>query len=187
MKKEKGLYCPCHCNTSDGSMLASSPTARTPTTLLPGRSGFFTLTLTTLGVKQVLFFIILLFFLGPSVQQTSNVSNLRNRHLFYSRTATTTRKQSSSTRELVLPPKEWICSPKNYNSSDGCHCLCGAHDPDCDTTLNNELALAINCPCPEQQLLLLFLDFNKKLSVQLYNFAQPHISHSFFFFYIGVH
>lgn len=31
-------------------------------------------------------------------------------------------------------PSTWTCSPANYGSGDGCHCKCGAYDPDCDTT-----------------------------------------------------
>lgn len=79
------------------------------------------------------------------------------------------------------PPAEgWFCDSAHYNTRDGCHCLCGAHDPDCDnivnldsTASNSALTLdtaaakstseekkpvavsAINCPCPEQQLLML--------------------------------
>lgn len=29
-------------------------------------------------------------------------------------------------------PSEWTCEVHHYNSKDGCHCGCGAHDPDCD-------------------------------------------------------
>lgn len=79
------------------------------------------------------------------------------------------------------PPEGWFCSAEHYNSRDGCHCLCGAHDPDCDDLVNHHLQTtssdtttldktgkattttekivqnAINCPCPEQQLLILKL------------------------------
>ena len=36
-------------------------------------------------------------------------------------------------------PEAWTCVRDWYNNSDGCHCGCGAHDPDCDgkdTSLN---------------------------------------------------
>ena len=29
-------------------------------------------------------------------------------------------------------PEDWTCYPDFYGQRDGCHCLCGAHDPDCD-------------------------------------------------------
>ncbi|MDP2437056.1 MAG: hypothetical protein Q8P67_15015 [archaeon] len=32
----------------------------------------------------------------------------------------------------ALPPAEWICGPHSYDARDGCQCLCGAWDPDCD-------------------------------------------------------
>lgn len=31
----------------------------------------------------------------------------------------------------LTPPAQWMCSPEKYNSVDGCHCGCGAPDPDC--------------------------------------------------------
>jgi len=81
-----------------------------------------------------------------------------------------------SSQPSVHIPEEWFCKPEHYNSRDGCHCLCGAHDPDCDNTPVNQIVSrsastnhvldgsiqstprtvsAINCPCPEQQLLIL--------------------------------
>jgi len=42
-------------------------------------------------------------------------------------------------------PRFWNCSSESYNSKDGCHCRCGAWDPDCD-----DLSQAtINCPNDE--------------------------------------
>lgn len=35
-------------------------------------------------------------------------------------------------RGYEFPSAEWRCSPNNFASGDGCHCFCGAHDPDCD-------------------------------------------------------
>jgi hypothetical protein len=29
------------------------------------------------------------------------------------------------------PPSTWECATNHYGSGDGCHCGCGAHDPDC--------------------------------------------------------
>lgn len=29
-------------------------------------------------------------------------------------------------------PSGWVCEPLAYNAADGCHCDCGAPDPDCD-------------------------------------------------------
>jgi len=34
--------------------------------------------------------------------------------------------------DLPDVPVDWTCHPDFYGQGDGCHCLCGAHDPDCD-------------------------------------------------------
>jgi hypothetical protein len=39
-------------------------------------------------------------------------------------------------------PMEWTCQPEKYGSGDGCHCNCGAFDPDCDSFE----AVSKNCP-----------------------------------------
>jgi len=39
-------------------------------------------------------------------------------------------------------PRTWSCSRKSYNSKDGCHCNCGAWDPDCDDLTQR----TVNCP-----------------------------------------
>lgn len=31
-------------------------------------------------------------------------------------------------------PATWVCDPALYAAGDGCHCKCGARDPDCDAT-----------------------------------------------------
>ncbi len=41
------------------------------------------------------------------------------------------------------PPPEWTCGDDNYNSNDGCHCGCGALDPDC--LFGNDEASTIGC------------------------------------------
>lgn len=38
-------------------------------------------------------------------------------------------------------PPGWTCAPATYDAGDGCHCKCGAYDPDCDVTP----LPAINC------------------------------------------
>ena len=32
---------------------------------------------------------------------------------------------------LAIPPK-WSCPPEWYDAADGCDCMCGAYDSDCD-------------------------------------------------------
>jgi hypothetical protein len=39
-------------------------------------------------------------------------------------------------------PREWTCKPEQYGSADGCHCNCGAFDPDC----NPFEAVSLGCP-----------------------------------------
>ena len=34
-------------------------------------------------------------------------------------------------------PETWSCSVTYYNTNDGCDCLCGAHDPDCEASASN--------------------------------------------------
>jgi hypothetical protein len=40
-------------------------------------------------------------------------------------------------------PDTWVCPVEYYHNGDGCHCNCGAVDPDCVDTPNPVL----NCPC----------------------------------------
>ena len=39
-------------------------------------------------------------------------------------------------------PTTWTCKPEQYGKGDGCHCNCGAFDPDC----NPFEAVALDCP-----------------------------------------
>jgi hypothetical protein len=39
-------------------------------------------------------------------------------------------------------PSAWTCSPQQYDAGDGCHCNCGAFDPDCDSMA----AVSLDCP-----------------------------------------
>ena len=34
--------------------------------------------------------------------------------------------------QFSVPPPEWTCANFNFANFDGCHCDCGAPDPDCD-------------------------------------------------------
>ncbi len=38
---------------------------------------------------------------------------------------------TNSTKTTPSPPASWSCSAANYGAEDGCHCGCGASDPDC--------------------------------------------------------
>ena len=42
-------------------------------------------------------------------------------------------------------PSSWACPLANYDAQDGCHCNCGAYDPDCD----DEEQAVHNCESPE--------------------------------------
>eukprot|EP01114_Cavostelium_apophysatum_P022794 TRINITY_DN836_c0_g1_i6.p1 TRINITY_DN836_c0_g1~~TRINITY_DN836_c0_g1_i6.p1 ORF type:complete len:307 (-),score=32.53 TRINITY_DN836_c0_g1_i6:200-1120(-) len=42
------------------------------------------------------------------------------------------------------PPAGWACDRKWYNSSDGCDCMCGVWDPDCDRN-NTQSKTILNC------------------------------------------
>lgn len=110
-----------------------------------------------------------------STQATIASEQIHATHVSVSSSSLTPSGLSTSIKSKAVVPKEWFCSPEHYNSSDGCHCLCGAHDPDCDTTpqglstrtsttldisnsksvadsaTSKSLMIAINCPCPEQQ------------------------------------
>lgn len=50
------------------------------------------------------------------------------------------RRHSRQTQKQ--PPSSWKCDASSYGSGDGCHCNCGAWDPDCEP-LN---ATAVDCP-----------------------------------------
>lgn len=57
----------------------------------------------------------------------------------------------------TTPPPSWTCNSTFYDAGDGiCHCLCGAVDPDCFTTLApNATSFVTNpiqvvgCPCSD--------------------------------------
>eukprot|EP01105_Mastigella_eilhardi_P003082 TRINITY_DN1392_c0_g1_i2.p1 TRINITY_DN1392_c0_g1~~TRINITY_DN1392_c0_g1_i2.p1 ORF type:complete len:1456 (-),score=74.94 TRINITY_DN1392_c0_g1_i2:371-4738(-) len=46
---------------------------------------------------------------------------------------------------LVSLPKSWTCPPDLFNANDGCHCNCGANDPDCDKP--GVSSTPLGCPC----------------------------------------
>ena len=43
-------------------------------------------------------------------------------------------RKNSEAQSADDPPAHWTCPMAQYSSGDGCHCLCGAWDPDCDVS-----------------------------------------------------
>ncbi len=44
-------------------------------------------------------------------------------------------------------PAGWTCPAANYDSGDGCHCKCGAYDPDCDLAPLPAINCRRGCTC----------------------------------------